>query len=87
MNPACQRLLTIPSDQIAIAVISAEELIRGRLAQIRKATKPQERFMPITGSQKHWNFCKIFQCWTTMFKQKPVFNSFSPKRFGLAHKI
>jgi tRNA(fMet)-specific endonuclease VapC len=42
-EPVGQRLLTIPSDQIAITVISAEELIRGRLAQIRKATKPQER--------------------------------------------
>ena len=38
-----QRLLMVPSDQIAITVISVEELIRGRLAQIRKATKPQER--------------------------------------------
>ncbi|NET59964.1 MAG: type II toxin-antitoxin system VapC family toxin [Symploca sp. SIO2E6] len=38
-----QRLVTIPPEQIAITVISAEELIRGRLAQIRKATKPQQR--------------------------------------------
>ena len=38
-----QRLIMVPSDQIAITVISVEELIRGRLAQIRKATKPQER--------------------------------------------
>ncbi len=36
-------LLTIPLEQIAITVISAEELVRGRLAQVRKATKPQER--------------------------------------------
>ena len=43
MNLACQRLLSIPSEQIAITVISAEELVRGRLAQIRKATKPQKR--------------------------------------------
>ena len=42
-KPLGQRLLTIPSEQIAITVISAEELVRGRLAQIRKATKPQER--------------------------------------------
>ncbi len=39
-EPLSQRLITIPSDQIAITVISVEELIRGRLAQIRKATKP-----------------------------------------------
>ena len=42
-EPLGQRLLALPSDQIAITVISVEELIRGRLAQIRKATKPQER--------------------------------------------
>lgn len=38
-----QRLLNVSSNQVAITVISAEELIRGRLAQIRKATKSQER--------------------------------------------
>ena len=42
-KPLGKRLLTVPPDQIAITVISVEELIRGRLAQIRKATKPQER--------------------------------------------
>ena len=42
-EPLGQRLLTVPPNQIAITVISVEELIRGRLAQIRKATKPQER--------------------------------------------
>lgn len=42
-EPIGQKLLTIPPTQIAITVISAEELIRGRLAQIRKANKPQER--------------------------------------------
>ncbi len=42
-EPIGQKLLTIPPTQIAITVISAEELIRGRLAQIRKASKPQER--------------------------------------------
>jgi len=38
-----QRLLFIPPDQIAITIISVEELLRGRLAQIRKANNPQER--------------------------------------------
>ncbi len=42
-EPLGSRLLTIPLEQIAITVISAEELVRGRLAQVRKATKPQER--------------------------------------------
>ncbi|MDB9519264.1 hypothetical protein PN466_20155 [Roseofilum reptotaenium CS-1145] len=35
--------MTIQANLIAITVISVEELIRGRLAQIRKANKPQER--------------------------------------------
>ncbi|MGF1525017.1 MAG: type II toxin-antitoxin system VapC family toxin [Leptolyngbyaceae cyanobacterium] len=38
-----QRLLQVSPNQVAITVISAEELIRGRLAQIRKATKSQEQ--------------------------------------------
>ncbi|NEQ85521.1 MAG: type II toxin-antitoxin system VapC family toxin [Moorea sp. SIO2I5] len=42
-EPLGQRLITIPPTQIAITVISVEELIRGRLAQIRKATNPQKR--------------------------------------------
>ena len=42
-EPLGQRFLAIPPDQIAITVISVEELLRGRLAQIRKATQPQER--------------------------------------------
>jgi tRNA(fMet)-specific endonuclease VapC len=36
-------LSTVPPEQIAITIISVEELIRGRLAQVRKATKPRER--------------------------------------------
>ena len=41
--PLGKRLSSIPPDQIAITVISVEELVRGRLAQIRKANRPQER--------------------------------------------
>lgn len=33
----------ISPERIAITVISAEELVRGRFAQVRKATKPHER--------------------------------------------
>ncbi|KHD06860.1 hypothetical protein PN36_07810 [Candidatus Thiomargarita nelsonii] len=36
-------LLEVPSKQIAITIISVEELVRGRLAQIRKASKPDAR--------------------------------------------
>lgn len=42
-EPLGQRLIEIPPDRIAITVISVEELLRGRLAQIRKATQPQGR--------------------------------------------
>ena len=44
-----QHLRTLSSDQIAITVISVEELVWGRLAQIRKATRPQERI-----NAYHW---------------------------------
>jgi tRNA(fMet)-specific endonuclease VapC len=42
-EPLRGRLLTIPPEQIGITVISVEELMRGRLAQVRRATKPDDR--------------------------------------------
>jgi tRNA(fMet)-specific endonuclease VapC len=42
-EPLRKRLLTISPEQIAITIISAEELLRGRLAQIRRADKPERR--------------------------------------------
>lgn len=42
-KPLGQRLLATSPDQIAITVVSAEELIRGRLSQIRKAANSPER--------------------------------------------
>ncbi len=38
-----KRLLLIPRDDVAVTVVSPEELMRGRLAQIRKAIKPEHR--------------------------------------------
>ena len=38
-----KRLLITPPDDIAITVITAEELIRGRLAQVRKAKQADKR--------------------------------------------
>ena len=36
-------LLKIPPEQVCISVISAEELIRGRLAQVNRKKEPDER--------------------------------------------
>ena len=54
------RLLTVSTEQIGITVISIEELIRGRLAQIRRATKPDERIMSYFWLWKTFNFLKDF---------------------------
>jgi len=42
-EPLRRYLSAVPPERIAITIISVEELIRGRLAQVRKATKPRER--------------------------------------------
>ena len=45
-------LASIPPERIAITIISVEELLRGRLAQVRRATTPQARVQKIrSGSQ------------------------------------
>jgi tRNA(fMet)-specific endonuclease VapC len=42
-EPLRSSLSTVSPEQISITIISVEELVRGRLAQVRKATKPEER--------------------------------------------
>lgn len=42
-EPLRNYLLRIPPDQLFISIISVEELLRGRLAQVKRGTKPEER--------------------------------------------
>ncbi|NEQ67718.1 MAG: type II toxin-antitoxin system VapC family toxin [Symploca sp. SIO1B1] len=80
-KPLDQRLLTIPPDQIAITVISAEELIRGRLAQIRKATKSQERVYAYHWLKRTLEFLRDFKVLSYDAQAEIYFQSF------LAQKI
>lgn len=63
-EPLRAHFLKIPSEQIVITIITAEEVTRGRLAQVSQATKPQERLMAY-----HWlNRTLEFLCNFTMLK-------------------
>ncbi len=58
------RLLTISPHQMGITIISVEESLRGRLAQVRKAVKPDKRL-----TAYHW-LLKTFEylCSFSIFK-------------------
>jgi tRNA(fMet)-specific endonuclease VapC len=63
-EPLRKRLLTIPANQIAVTIISAEEVMRGRLAQLRRADKPENRL-----GAYHWLSRTIeFLCGFTILK-------------------
>ncbi len=53
-------LLKISPEQIAITVISVEELIRGRFLQIHRAKKDNERIKAYYWLSKTFNFLKDF---------------------------
>ncbi|NES24304.1 MAG: type II toxin-antitoxin system VapC family toxin [Symploca sp. SIO3E6] len=80
-KPLAKRLLIIPPNQIAITVISAEELIRGRLAQIRKATKSQERVYAYHWFKRTLEFLRDFKVLSYDAQAEIHFQSF------LAQKI
>jgi len=42
-EPLRSQLLKISPEQVSITVISVEELLRGRLAQVHRAKKPEDR--------------------------------------------
>lgn len=42
-EPLCSRLALLPPEELAITVISIEEVLRGRLAQIREAKREADR--------------------------------------------
>jgi len=59
-EPLRAHFLTIPPEQIVITIISAEELMRGRLAQVSRAMKPQERVMAYYWLSRTLEFLSAF---------------------------
>lgn len=59
-EPLKSRLSEVSPEQIAITVISAEELLRGRLAQVRRAMQPEERVKAYYWFSKTLDFLENF---------------------------
>ncbi len=59
-EPLRIHLMTMPSEQIAITIISVEELVRGRLAQVRRATKATDRVNAYYWLYKTFAFLRDF---------------------------
>jgi tRNA(fMet)-specific endonuclease VapC len=54
-------LVAIPPEQIAITIISVEELVRGRLAQVSKANTPKARVMAYYWLAETFDFLQNFK--------------------------
>jgi tRNA(fMet)-specific endonuclease VapC len=54
-------LLIVPPEQLSITIISVEELIRGRLAQVRRALQPEDRVTAYVWLSKTFDFLNGFQ--------------------------
>lgn len=60
-EPLKPHLLIVPPEQLSITIISVEELIRGRLAQVRRALQPENRVTTYAWLSKTFDFLKGFQ--------------------------
>jgi tRNA(fMet)-specific endonuclease VapC len=63
-EPLKPHLSIIPPEQIGITIISVEELIRGRLAQVRRAVHSEERVRAYYWLTRTFDFLKGFQVLT-----------------------
>jgi tRNA(fMet)-specific endonuclease VapC len=60
-EPIRMNLLEIPPERICISVISVEELLRGRLAQVHRGREPGDRVQNIIGCLKHLIFYVVLR--------------------------
>ncbi len=58
--PLLQHIAVIPSEQIAITVVSAEEMLRGRLAQVSRAKTAGQRVSAYYWFQETLSFLSEF---------------------------
>lgn len=55
------RIQTVPATQIAISIVSVEEMLQGRLAQIHRAGNGEERVRAYAWLQKTLTFLRAFR--------------------------
>lgn len=60
-SPLLPRISTVPADRIATTIVSVEEMLQGRLSQVRRASQGKDRINAYTWLQKTLMFFQAFQ--------------------------
>jgi tRNA(fMet)-specific endonuclease VapC len=60
-GPLLPRIRAVPASRMAITIISVEEMLQGRLAQVRRASQGEERINAYTWLEKTVVFFQAFQ--------------------------
>ncbi len=82
-EPLRIHLSSIPSEQIAITIVSVEELTRGRLAQIRRATEPQDRVTAYHWMVRTFGFLCKFKALAYDSEAEVYFQSFRARKIRI----
>jgi len=85
-EPLRNYFLRIPPDQIFISIISVEELLRGRLAQVRRGTKPEERVQAYYWFSKTIDFLCCFNILEFGTQAEAYFQSLSSKKIRIGNQ-
>jgi tRNA(fMet)-specific endonuclease VapC len=80
-------LSSIPPEQMAITIISVEELLRGRLAQVRRAATPQTRIRAYEWLSETIDFISNFTVLQYKPRQTLILKRSALKKSALAPKI
>ena len=81
-GPLLPRIQAVPASRMAITIISVEEMLQGRLAQVRRAGQGEERINAYTWLEKTIRFFQFFQILSFDTEVERRYAALLARRFG-----
>ncbi len=86
-GPLLPRIQAVPASRMAITIISVEEMLQGRLAQVRRAGPGEERINAYTWLEKTIRFFQFFQILSFDAEVERRYAALLARRLGVGAQV